>query len=56
MARQPARYPPRLTVRRRFDPARGQARSLAFAFEQALPLIRGPLLTAKAKKFSILHM
>lgn len=42
MVRQPARHPPRLTVRRRFVPSRGQARVLAFAFEQALPLIQRP--------------
>jgi hypothetical protein len=51
MARQPARHPPRLTVRRRFDPSRGQAWSLAFAFEQALPLIRRTLPTAKSEQF-----
>jgi hypothetical protein len=40
MARLSSRATAELSIRRHFDPSRSQSRSLAFAFEQALPLIR----------------
>jgi hypothetical protein len=40
MVRRSSRDTVELLIRRRFDPSRSQLRSLAFAFEQALPLIR----------------
>jgi hypothetical protein len=40
MTRRPVVSTTRLPIRRHFDPSRSQLRSLAFAFEQALPLIR----------------
>jgi hypothetical protein len=40
MARRSPRHTPGLRIRRDFDPSRFQHRDLAFAFEQALPIIR----------------
>jgi len=40
MARRSSLDSAELPIRRSFDPCRSQLRSLAFAFEQALPLIR----------------
>lgn len=37
----------RLRIRRAFDPSRFQHRDLAFAFEQAVPIIRVALVTCK---------
>jgi hypothetical protein len=43
MARRSSLDSAELPIRRHFDPSRSQLRSLAFAFEQALPLIRKPV-------------
>jgi hypothetical protein len=34
-------------IRRSFDPSRSQLRTLAFAFEQALPLVRKDVINSK---------
>ncbi len=39
MARRSSLGTARLPIRRSFDPSRSQLRTLAFAFEQALPLV-----------------
>jgi hypothetical protein len=43
MARRSSLAPKSLQIRRDFLPSRSQLQALAFAFEQALPLIRKPL-------------
>ncbi len=50
---------PGLSIRRGFDPSRSQLQTLAFAFEQALPLVRKNIHSTKhshAIDSSDLHM
>jgi hypothetical protein len=47
MPRRPSFDAPNLQIRRGFDPSRSHLRNLAFAFEQALPLIRKNLIDTK---------
>ena len=44
MTRRSSEEVSQLSIRRRFDPARTQGYVLAFAFEQALPRVRRPVL------------
>jgi hypothetical protein len=46
-------------IRRGFDPSRSQLRTLAFAFEQALPLVRKDVINStdlQAIEASALHL
>ena len=59
MPRRPSFDTPGLSIRRGFDPSRSQLQALAFAFEQALPLIRKNIKITKhsyAIEPSDLHM
>jgi hypothetical protein len=47
MTRRLSSGTPSLQIRRGFDPSRSQLRALAFAFEQALPLIRKNIYASK---------
>jgi len=57
MARRSSLDTAELLIRRRFDPSRSQLRSLAFAFEQARPLIRkNTNISIKEQPIESLHL